>query len=40
MISVDEYKKKTQETGEDYPLLTLEEFFATEEFNSLEQEIQ
>ena len=27
MISVDEYKKMTQETGEDYPLLTLEEFF-------------
>ena len=27
MISVDEYKKKTQESGEDYPLLTLEEFF-------------
>lgn len=27
MISVDEYKRKIQETGEEYPLLTLEEFF-------------
>ena len=27
MISADEYKRKIRETGEDYPLLTLEEFF-------------
>ncbi len=27
MISVDEYKRKIQETGDEYPLLTLAEFF-------------
>ena len=28
MISADEYKRKIQETDDEYPLLTLEEFFA------------
>lgn len=27
MINVAEYQRKTQETGDEYPLLTLEEFF-------------
>ena len=27
MINAAEYQRKTQETGEEYPLLTLEEFF-------------